>query len=158
MYAGTGSVLFALCVQKGVSMRIGIRISLLCVLFLAVLESKAAFESAVITLQFPPGARSTGLGEAFTGLADDPTAMFYNPAGLGQAPLSHSWKHEYHAVDYGPFTHITAFPGTPFVSRPALWASTACKGLVRFRGGTHHTKEFIWIHCCPVISRINSTG
>ena len=29
------------------------------------------------------GARATGMGLAFTGVADDPTAIFYNPAGLG---------------------------------------------------------------------------
>jgi len=49
-------------------------------------------QSAVITLVFPPGARATGLGEAFTGLADDANATFFNPAGLGQAPLANSWK------------------------------------------------------------------
>jgi len=29
------------------------------------------------------GARATGMGLAFTGIADDPTAIFYNPAGMG---------------------------------------------------------------------------
>jgi long-chain fatty acid transport protein len=29
------------------------------------------------------GARATGMGLAFTGVADDPSAVFYNPAGLG---------------------------------------------------------------------------
>jgi long-subunit fatty acid transport protein len=29
-----------------------------------------------------PGARANGLGQAFTGVADDATALFYNPAGL----------------------------------------------------------------------------
>ena len=29
------------------------------------------------------GARATGMGLAFTGVADDPTAIFYNPAGIG---------------------------------------------------------------------------
>jgi long-chain fatty acid transport protein len=29
------------------------------------------------------GARATGMGLAFAGVADDPTAIFYNPAGLG---------------------------------------------------------------------------
>jgi long-chain fatty acid transport protein len=29
------------------------------------------------------GARATGMGLAFTAVADDPTAIFYNPAGLG---------------------------------------------------------------------------
>jgi long-chain fatty acid transport protein len=29
------------------------------------------------------GARATGMGLAFTGVADDPSAIFYNPAGMG---------------------------------------------------------------------------
>jgi len=29
-----------------------------------------------------PGSRASGLGQAFTGIADDVTALFYNPAGL----------------------------------------------------------------------------
>ena len=36
-------------------------------------------ESAVITLAFPPGARATGTGEAFTGLADR-ISQFLKPA------------------------------------------------------------------------------
>jgi hypothetical protein len=40
-------------------------------------------ESAVITLSFPFGARSAGMGEVGTALADDVSALFFNPAGLG---------------------------------------------------------------------------
>jgi hypothetical protein len=39
-------------------------------------------QSAVITLVFPYGARSTGMGEVGTALADDESVLFYNPAGL----------------------------------------------------------------------------
>ena len=30
-----------------------------------------------------PGSRANGMGQAFTGVADDATALYYNPAGLG---------------------------------------------------------------------------
>ncbi|HEX2955211.1 MAG TPA: hypothetical protein VHO70_00160 [Chitinispirillaceae bacterium] len=40
-------------------------------------------ESAVLTLIFPYGARSGGMGEVGTALADDESALFFNPAGLG---------------------------------------------------------------------------
>lgn len=40
-------------------------------------------ESAVTTLVFPYGARSGGMGEVGTSLADDESALYYNPAGLG---------------------------------------------------------------------------
>jgi hypothetical protein len=40
-------------------------------------------ESTVITLILPYGARSTGMGEVGTALANDESVVYYNPAGLG---------------------------------------------------------------------------
>lgn len=40
-------------------------------------------ESAVTTLVFPYGARSIAMGEVGTALANDASALFFNPAGLG---------------------------------------------------------------------------
>jgi hypothetical protein len=40
-------------------------------------------------LKLPMGARGTGMGEAFTGIADDAEAMFYNPAGMTQLESAH---------------------------------------------------------------------
>ncbi len=39
--------------------------------------------SAEALLSTVPGARAQGMGAAFSSLADDPSAMFHNPAGLG---------------------------------------------------------------------------
>lgn len=45
-------------------------------------------------LNWGAGARSLGMGKAFTGLADDPSAIYYNPAGLAiQNPLQISLMH-----------------------------------------------------------------
>ena len=55
---------------------------LLCSLFLAISGTTAwgaVGQSAVITLVFPPGARATGLGEAFTGLSNDASAIYLTP-------------------------------------------------------------------------------
>src|SRR5262245_43253564 len=60
------------------------------VLFMSViLFSAGRAATAQTTTQFPiqfdflnPGARSLAMGSAFTGLADDATAAFTNPAGL----------------------------------------------------------------------------
>ena len=89
-------------------------------------------ESAVITLAFPPGARSTGLGEAFTGCSDDATATYYNPAGLGLAPMANSWK--VHLADQNYiFTSIVAEKKKDFSSKSLIWAGTS-KGLLRYDG------------------------
>jgi long-subunit fatty acid transport protein len=58
-------------------------------------EAKAAILAAAVTLatglrpsavsaqsSFEPGARAAGMGGAFVALADDTSALFYNPAGL----------------------------------------------------------------------------
>ena len=44
----------------------------------------AGGSTAAPYLQIPMGARATGMGEAFSGIADDTEAMYYNPAGLTQ--------------------------------------------------------------------------
>jgi len=55
-------------------------------LILAVLAVTAAPSSgstaSVIWMTITPGARPNGMGEAFTALADDATASYWNPAGL----------------------------------------------------------------------------
>jgi long-chain fatty acid transport protein len=64
---------------------------------------------------FAQGAKASGLGLAFTAVADDPSAIFYNPAGLGwqkhfsvQAGGSLLTKLE------GEFEGANPFPGTAF--------------------------------------------
>jgi hypothetical protein len=42
----------------------------------------AVSEAAVLFLLISPGARAAGMGEAFVAVADDGTAVFWNPAGL----------------------------------------------------------------------------
>jgi len=42
----------------------------------------AVSEAAAPSLIIPPGARAAGLGQSFVGIADDPTALYWNPAGL----------------------------------------------------------------------------
>jgi len=56
-------------------------------------------ESAVITLVFPFGSRSSAMGETGTALADDFSALFFNPAGLGiyneawqRGAMAYSWE------------------------------------------------------------------
>jgi hypothetical protein len=110
---------------------------------LAVREASAVGQSAVVTLGFPVGARPTAMGEAFTGLANDANAIFYNPAGLGQSPLSLSWKAY---MGDSVFTALAARSSAAFGSRDYVWAGLR-SGLLRFngkiweRGETHVVEE-----------------
>lgn len=96
-------------------------------------------------LSWGAGARSMGLGRAFTGLADDPSAVIYNPAGLAQQnPLQISLQHvilfydtmyDFAAVTY-PLSGIGTFAGsyirlgsTGFDSRDSQWATTGSFGV-----------------------------
>lgn len=97
---------------------------------LMVNEAAAAGQSAVVTLSFPVGARPTAMGEAFTGLANDANAIFYNPAGLGQSPLTLSWKT--HMGD-SAFTALAARSASEFGVREYVWGGSD-RGIMRFNG------------------------
>ena len=45
-------------------------------------DTFAVSEAGTLFLMISPGARASGMGEAFVALADDATAVFWNPAGL----------------------------------------------------------------------------
>jgi hypothetical protein len=45
-------------------------------------SAHAVSEAAAPSLIIPPGARADGLGQAYAAIADDGTAMYWNPAGL----------------------------------------------------------------------------
>jgi len=72
-------------------------------------------------LDWGAGARSLGMGKAFVGLADDPAAVYYNPAGLAQqnplqitlqhAALFYDTMYDFAAVTY-PLSGIGTFAGS----------------------------------------------
>jgi hypothetical protein len=102
------------------------------VLFSIYSSVQAVGQSAVITLVFPPGARATGLGEAFVGVADDANATFFNPAGLGQDPLSNAWKT--YSMETGlQLTAIAAKRKRDFGMGDKIWAGTN-RGILQFNG------------------------
>lgn len=86
-------------------------------------------QSSIITLIFPWGARSTALGETFTGIADDEQALFYNPAGLGLSPLSKTWMH-YSPSSEQKFTAIASGTRT----QKDIWALNSQNQIYKFNG------------------------
>ena len=96
-------------------------------------------------LSWGAGARSMGLGRAFTGLSDDPSAVVYNPAGLAQQnPLQITLEHvvlfydtmyDFAAVTY-PVSGIGTFAAsyirlgsTGYDSRDSQWATSGTFGI-----------------------------
>ena len=111
--------------------RADVRAALILALCLLAFKDAAAIgQSAVVTLAFPVGARPTAMGEAFTGLANDANAIFYNPAGLGQSPLTLSWKT--HMGD-SALTAVAARSAAEFGARDYVWAGNH-SGVLRFNG------------------------
>ncbi len=110
------------------------RKSLLSAILLAPVMALAT-GSAIITLQMPVGARQLGMGEVGAALADDATAMYYNPAGLAFGPLADEWRKSYDAdAKKTPFfTHMASRSKNGFFDKSELWAGTT-QGIIKFDG------------------------
>lgn len=68
-------------------------------------------------LTYGAGARAFGMGRAFVGLADDATAVYWNPGGLSgipqnQAVLQHASLLDGNAYEYLGYAHIFPYVGT----------------------------------------------
>ena len=50
--------------------------------------AEAVSNTALLYLRIAAGARPAGMGEAFVSVADDATATYWNPAGLGNPPVA----------------------------------------------------------------------
>ncbi len=82
------------------------------------------------------GARAFSLGRAFTALADDPTAVFWNPAGL-----------EYVYQQSATFFHTTLFEGTNYdflgYAFPTLNLGTFGMGVARIGVGGIKQRDYL---------------
>lgn len=67
--------------------------------------------------EYGAGARSSAMGQAFTGIADDPSAAYYNPAGLAWAPVTTAIGFRY------------AKPVTSYTSSCLIARSGACPSI-----------------------------
>ncbi|MCI0513333.1 PorV/PorQ family protein [candidate division KSB1 bacterium] len=60
-----------------------ITVACLLILVLTATQLFAVSEAGVLFLLISPGVRAAGMGEAFVGIADDVSAVYWNPGGLG---------------------------------------------------------------------------
>ena len=120
--------------------------SLSVVLLLLTLVSSlhsAPVQSAIITLTMPTGARQLGMGEAGTALAEDASAGWWNPAGLGFGPLSDEWLLSRENTEELEFTKLTVRNREGFLAKSEVWAGSN-KGLHYYNGKKwfdHHIYE-----------------
>lgn len=93
--------------------------------------------AAVLFLRIAAGARAAGMGEAYVAIADDATATHWNPAGLGQYPLSDKWDEVAIPDSLRPITKLALFKGegpeTDY-RKFDIWALSS-RGLVRYSDG-----------------------
>jgi len=75
-----------------------------------------ALESGADFLNIGAGARASGLGSAYTALADDANAVYYNPGGLALARREVSLMHASWALDGGYDFAAAALPAGPFTA------------------------------------------
>lgn len=62
--------------------RLTVLLALLLAIGIFASSALAQSEAAVLFLLISPGARAAGMGESFVAIADDATAVYWNPAGL----------------------------------------------------------------------------
>src|SRR3989339_1146918 len=89
-------------------------------------------QAALPTLLLAPGARATGMGEAYVALSDDVYATYYNPGALGLNPLSNYWKSHRFPSDV-TLVCIAAKNKLFFAEKPAIWAASQ-SGVFKYDG------------------------
>jgi hypothetical protein len=121
------------------------KIILTClVLLFSVSSVRAVGQAAIPTVLLAPGARATGMGEAFVALSDDVDATFYNPGALGLQPLSNAWK-TYGQKEGLFFKFLTGKKKLLFGERASLWGATVDNTLYKFDGSVWLSYEVYFL-------------
>ncbi len=103
---------------------------------MAASAAQAVSNAAVIYLRVAAGARQAGMGEAFVSIADDATATYWNPAGLGNAPIAGKLEEVVLPSDYGEITDAVTIEGPGGESETWVLAGSQ---LLMYDGKTWHT-------------------
>ena len=98
--------------------------------------------AAVLFLRIAPGSRAAGMGEAYVAVAEDATATHWNPAGLGNHPLSDTWIEGNVPAKYSPimgFAPLSTGGDHNYLDYD-VWAITPA-GLIRYDNKRWNTEE-----------------
>ena len=117
---------------------IGIFVVLVAILTLPVI---AEYSNVGAIMQFGVGARAVGLGGAFLPLADDATAAFYNPAGLGW--INHISVTSYFSRQFDTLTYGAVGITLPYIGAVMMRLDS---GLIPAAGG-----GFNYVSQCGVV-------
>ena len=93
--------------------------------------AEAVSNAAVLYLRIAAGARAAGMGEAFVSIADDASATYWNPAGLGNAPIAGTMITRPLPPGSGEIINALTFQGTS--GRTETWVISGNQ-LMRFEG------------------------
>jgi hypothetical protein len=91
---------------------------LLALTLLSIPLAAAEYGSVATIFDLSPSARVSGMGGAFLALADDASAAFYNPAGLGwisDVSVSSLFARQFGAVDYASLQFALPYLGATFL-------------------------------------------
>lgn len=108
-------------------MRRILKATLIGLIFFAVAGSGAQFANVAAIFQLGTGGRPLGMGGAFLALADDETAAFYNPAGLGwldRIGVTSLFAREFEVVSYGALGFALPYFGITLMQIDSGWIST----------------------------------
>jgi hypothetical protein len=98
------------------------------------------------------GARPMAMGNAYLSLADDPPAMFWNPARMAvieQLSISASHETLYGISDFSNQTVAIGFP-LPFVKMGIGWTQINLKDVYTERIAYLSASSIIWLHKTPL--------
>lgn len=116
-------------------------ITVTLVALMAASAAEAVSNAAVLYLRVAAGARPAGMGEAFVSIADDATATYWNPAGLGNAPIAGKLEKKELPADYGEIMDAVTVEGPK--GDPETWVIAGGE-LLMFDGKTWNSgKEYI---------------
>ena len=126
------------------------RKTIFCVFLISILSVSVLIAQDIPFLwghSWAVGAKALGLGGAYTGIADDYTALYYNPAGLGQIQNSQFFGSLGNLSSNDQITHLginysESSSYTKLNSLGLVIPVPTSRGSLVFAAGYHNVRQF----------------